>query len=89
MKHALAAHTVALLCTTCLQPIFHELYTYIRFLKAYVVGQKVSQSLEPWTLNLSCSAPFLLYFMKPHLKYKEVNEVRVEKVGKFYQPSPT
>lgn len=36
-----------------------------------------------------CEALLLLCSMKPHLKYKEVNEVTVKKTGKFYQPSPT
>lgn len=45
--------------------------------------------LEPWTVNLLCDGSLLLGSMKSHLKYKEVNEVRMEKVGKFYQPSPT
>lgn len=47
------------------------------------------KSLDLWTINLLCDVPFLLYSVKSHLKYKEVNEVRIEKVGKFYQPSPT
>lgn len=54
MKHTLVSQTVILLCTTCLQPIFHELDTYIFFLEAYVVGQKVSQ--KPGVMG---SQPFM------------------------------
>lgn len=39
--------------------------------------------------QILCDVPFLLWSLKPYLKYKGVNEVRMEKTGKFYQPSPT
>lgn len=55
----------------------------------YSRTKRYLKSLDLWTINLLCDVPFLLYSVKSHLKYKEVNEVRIEKVGKFYQPSPT
>lgn len=53
---------------------------------------RIKDVLKAWAHELStflCDAPSLLYSVKLHLKYKEVDEIRIEKVGKFYQPSPT
>lgn len=53
---------------------------------------RIKENSKAWSNELSIfdvMLHFFFYCMKPHLKYKEVNEVRMEKVGKFYQPSPT